>query len=312
MTRALLPIITGLAVALVGVLVPRTADACTSCQVGQEAPARPGASLRTDAERAGGVWLRLSGQGRSVGPAAARLHIDEQRATLGGSWAPGERVEVALALPILRRATEAANGELQSSVGPGDLLVGAEFVAWRGARGALRTTLAVQAPTSPDVRAGGQLLDDDAQLGSGAWIVLPGARYDGTSGLVRPHVRVAAVLPGRSRFGVVPGIGVLASAGAEVVATRWLSFRADADVRAEQADRHDGDVDPHSGGTVLFASPSAQLRASERSSVTLGVRVPVLDALRGAQHEGWIAHAGLAISLGRAQDAGATVRYAAR
>jgi hypothetical protein len=280
-------------------LLAPAAVACSTCQVGQEVAAAPAVSSTSASPAASSVSLELSGQARELGARDARLRILDHRATVGGAWMPSSTWRLAASLPVVRRETQARNGELQRAVGPGDVLLSADAMVLRRPRARLWTSVAMQLPTAPRVATGGQTLDDDAQLGSGAFIALPGLRYASARGVLRPTARMSAVLPTRSRFGLVPGVGLLASTGIDVHVTgRWVVV-ADIDLRSERPDRVDGAPDPNSGGTIAFVSPALRAQVGQRVVLRAGARVPIANALRGQQREGWIAHTGVGITLGR-------------
>jgi hypothetical protein len=66
----------------------------------------------------------------------------------------------------------------------------------------------------------------------------------------------------------------------------WLALRAAADGRWDRPSREAGLLDPDSGGWVLFLGGDALVSPMPDVGVSLGVRVPALDGLRGAHDEG--------------------------
>jgi hypothetical protein len=77
-----------------------------------------------------------------------------------------------------------------------------------------------------------------------------------------------------------------------------LALRAGSDLRASGADHEDGEPERDSGGLIGFVLVEAVGEVWTDWLVSLGLRVPVLDALRGYHDEGFIATLGLVVDWG--------------
>jgi hypothetical protein len=286
-----------------GLLAPRPADACSTCQVGQEAPAQAN-TPRTNASAA--VRMELSGQRRTIGAADVdAATIDEQRAVVGARLVPRSWLAVGAQVPVARKRLLAVNGAVHQGIGLGDVAAAAEFRPLRRAPESLALVLGLQLPTATELRDGdGTPLLREAQLGSGAWTGLVGLSARTRLGRVTPGAALTLFAPGPSRFGWQPGVGAIGTLRVLVEAHERLRVGAALDWRGERPESDGPRLDPHSGGHIVFLSPTMRVSVARRATLLASVRLPFVNALRGMQREGWIGTVGVGIDVSRREREG--------
>ncbi len=174
-----------------------------------------------------------------------------------------------------------------------DLWFNAKVRLYRGPAGQLALYGGVKFPVGDDriTNSAGEQIEPAATPGTGAWDGMFGAAY--TVSLM-PNLALDAsaqyTLRGEAhdyrlgdRFdaGLAIGWRIIG----EARSFPQVSVQAEANVRSvEKSDTAEG-RDPNTGGTVLFLSPGVRVRFSELAAWTVGVQLPVAQALNGDQVE---------------------------
>jgi len=280
------------AVAL-AIVTPR-AVACSQCLCGSPTP--PGYLLGAATDRFDfGIEDRYLAKTNALADSPGEEQQNEHR--LGGlaMWRTGH-LSLQARLPyVWKELTEVPAGEMEAtsrSHGLGDADALARWDAMRRGSFANQTRLGLVAgasiPTgSNDLRdAAGNRLEQHLQTGTGAW--------SGTFGLagdaLRPGSALSASVLGRlngtNTHGYHYGNALLYNAGwARTLGPTWQASLELNGRTAERDRTEDGTSDPHSGGTVLYASPGVRWLTTSRVALDLLVQIPVAQALYGVQHE---------------------------
>lgn len=271
-----------------------------------------------------GPQLRFSLDGRYHTERAGelgvdRLEIEERRLDLGAAWALNDRALVAVMAPLIQREVRFANLSQAQSQAVGDVEALVRVVAWRDRPFAPTHTVALtgglRLPTSPVVRdAQGAPLSFAAQPGQGAWTPTLGAAWMLASAPWALFTNAQVYLPGRGHQGAQGGRALNATVAAQHQPFETLAFQLGVDARWEARASLDGAVDPSSGGAVAFVAPGAIWSPMPTLQIYAIPRVPVFNALNGAQDEGFSVSLGVAWSadLGPAASPSPADRIASR
>ena len=270
-----------------------TAHACAVCQCGDPTLTTMG----SEKPFAGRLRLSLDMRYRTdhVGqPAIDELDIHEERADLALSWAPREWLLLAADLPLVHRRVSYVNLARQSVTGPGDVELRAKAFVFRDRHFAPRHLVAVQVgaslPTAPLLRDGrGMALPSEAQLGTGGVSPLAGLSYGFFADPWSLYASAIGYLPIGSRAGLDQGASLRSTVAAQYQARTWLAGRLGVDTRLDARSVENGTDDPDSGGFIAYLSPEVVVSPAMDLLVSATVRVPVVNALRGAHQEGLIA-----------------------
>jgi hypothetical protein len=197
---------------------------------------------------------------------------------------------------VVKKNTEAAEGEAEmitKTQGVGDAELLGRFDVWRSGtemtrRAALAVVGVVGAPTggSKERNAIGELLEAHLQPGTGAWSGGVGVAVD----LSTPTGAFSASVLGRAngtndqdfRYGnvVLFNVGYARALPSSWQAALELNGRA-----AERDEIGDGEQDPNSGGTLLYAAPSVRWSGLGAVAFDLLLQIPVAKNLNGTQTE---------------------------
>jgi hypothetical protein len=240
-----------------------------------------------------------------------------QRLDLYLAWAPADRVTLTLDLPFAFNELHEADARASAS-GVGDVSLSASVVAWRD-RAVLPSAWIearafVKSPTGDTDRAREGEIDPHLQPGTGSWDY--GFGVAGAKRLARGALYASAFYRrnGKGEFGHHAyryGDVALATLATELPlghalglpALERLTLGAQLDFRWAEPDRADGDPYHHSGGEVLFATPSLRVRlplaVRERPlSLRAAVQIPVTNAwLNGHQREDEVWSLGVLLPL---------------
>jgi len=278
-----------LALALLTVLVAPPARPCASCQTGDPTLTAFGTERGYDDRVRVAVDLRSRTD--RIGDGDDRVAIDELRSELGLAWAPTDWFFVQLATPLIVRWLSYADAARELVLGVGDVAL-----RTRWSLGDVSLTLGVTLPTAPTLVRQGTRLPLEAQLGSGSFDPSLGLAW---STSLRPwalHLSAFATYPTGDAN---PSLRLAAFVQYEAwrQAEHALALRLALDARVD-GHAHDGArVEPDSGGTIGFIGGDLVASPASDWTVTLGVHVPVVEALVGAHHEGVVWAASLAYDL---------------
>jgi hypothetical protein len=236
----------------------------------------------------------------------ARERARSQRLDLYLSWTPIDRVTLTLDVPWAFnkiKETEAGVETRSTLSGLGDVALAASAVLWRNRDVLPDTWLEARAmlktPTGRDDREVDGRRDPHLQTGTGSW--------DFGFGLAGVHRRAwgsffASTFWRENTEGALDyeyGDNLLANLGVEVPLGHafpgrgldWLTPGFELNFRYAGYDHQDGERYVHSGGSILYATPSLRVRlpfkVREKSpSLRAAVQIPTTqDWLHGDQHE---------------------------
>jgi len=278
-------------VALAVLFVGEQAHACAACTTGDPTLTAFG----SDKPHAGRLRVALDVRSREdhIGEAGVdRVDVAELRTELGVAWAPSDDVFLQLALPLLWRDVAYADDASSSMLASGDL--GFRMKVALGAGFSLSAGLSL--PTAPVVYIDGKRLPIEAQPGTGSFDPALGIGWSLSDRDVRPWAF------GASAWGVWPtgaanpqlrlvmqGQRELWRDGAQAFALRAV-LEGRIDGRAFEG----GQAVRSSGGFISFGGIDLSLAPATDWQVELGLRVPIINALRGDHNEGIIATASIA------------------
>lgn len=278
-------------VALASLCHSDRAAACAACATGDPTLTAFG----NDLPHAGRLRIAVDVRTREdhIGEAGVdRVDVAELRTELGVAYAPTDDVFLQLALPLLWRDVAYADDASSTMLASGDL--GFRMKVALGAGLSLAAGLSL--PTAPLVSIDGKRLPIEAQPGTGSFDPALGIGWSLSDRDVRPWAF------GASAWGVWPtgdanpqlrlvlqGQRELWRDGARAFALRVV-LEGRVDGRAFEG----GAAVRHSGGFIGFAGIDLTLAPVVDWQIELGLRVPVINALRGAHDEGMIITASIA------------------
>jgi hypothetical protein len=272
------------------VLTARDARACASCGCGDPTLT----ALGTEQPFAGRLRssLELSYRTDSIGRAGIdRLELRELRADASAAWAPLASLFVVANVPLVHRQATDPSLAQTDAWGLGDVELRAKWFVLRDRAFAPRWLLAavggLKFPTAPWQSDGdGVRVPLEAQPGTGSLDLLLGPSVSMFQGDVSAYASLQGSLPLTTRAPLEPGSSLRASLALQHQTLRWLALRAAADGRWDRPSREAGQRDPDSGGGVLFLGGDALFSPMLDLALSLGIRLPALDALHGAHDEG--------------------------
>ncbi len=269
--------------------LPVPSRSCSMCRCDDPAHTLAGSPLLN--QRSWGVSLETERFAKDqVVPEDPTLREQEHelRYTLSGSWAPLRHLTLAARAPYSDRTISAgpvratragfSDAELTATV---STLRGGERPLW------LALLVGVRLPSGRnDLAINGARAEEHLQPGTGAAGLLAGLA------LVHPlgeHDALYGGVHGRwndaNRHDYRYGDVAVANLGWQHEFTSWLEAGPELDFRAARHDVDAGVRDPDTGGALLYLTPRAELRLTERLALRLGVQLPVADALYGDQRE---------------------------
>ncbi|HEY8119806.1 MAG TPA: hypothetical protein VII78_00695 [Myxococcota bacterium] len=314
-----------MAAALWCTCLPDSAAACSVCLAGDPVFSSLGAS----AQQAGdlSVFVQLQAFEKTAGvlahagtppPAPDEVErADDQRLDLFVAWSPLDRLTLTLDLPFAFNEIF-EDGETHRASGVGDLGLSASVVAWRDREvlpsAWVEARAFVEAPTGDTTRAAHGEIDPHLQPGTGSWDL--GVGLAAVKRLERAAL-YASLFYRENRSGDFGhhayeyGDAVLATAALELPlghalarpALEPFTLGAELDFRFAEHDRADGARFAHSGGSILYATPSLRIRlpfhVRERpASLRAAVQIPLTSAwLHGTQREDEVWSFGLYLPL---------------
>jgi hypothetical protein len=214
----------------------------------------------------------------------------ENRVTLSASRTFGDRLTLVGRLPFADRTiTTSSDHASLSGMSDPEMIAHYRLRAPRPG-----TWLSVSLGMRPgwgrhDAQREGVRAEEHLQPGTGALGVEPGLSFSRVVGDAHPGSVFGSAtgrFNGRNDAGYHYGNAVLANLGYE----RRLGPRLDAVLEANfrhaaRDERLPGDVDPNTGGSMLYLSPRVLVKLDRTLFLRLGVQVPVVKDLYGDQEE---------------------------
>jgi hypothetical protein len=280
-------------VAALVLLVPDQARACASCGCGDPTLTALGT------EKPSRNRLRASLEARHridvVGaPGVDELRLSEQRLDGQLAWAPHERLFLLASLPVLRRDLRYDDGFERRTWGIGDLEVRAKLFLMQDRAFAPRHLLAAMVgaklPTAVvDHRRNGQALPLELQAGTGSFDALLGASYAYFTFPWSAYASAQLALPGRGTAGARAGRSLRGTVAAQRHLGSLLAARLALDTRFDGQAQENGAPDPNSGGFIAFAAPELLVSPVVDLSLSVWLKVSVLNRLDGQHQEPFVA-----------------------
>lgn len=289
------------AAALATCALARPAQACAVCGAGDPT------LNATGTERAFAKRLRLSGElrvgGARVGSDSATLvDLSEQRLDVTAAYAPTGSLFLSLALPLLHRDARYGSGARSSAWAPGDVDLRVKGFVLRSQRGPFTHDLALigglRLPSAP-VQEGpnGEALPAALQPGGSSITPLGGVSYGMRRARWFFYASATFFLPFAVRDGFHACDSLRTSATLQYQPHRVIAARLGVDTRLESSALNDGARDPNSGGFIGYVSPEILVSPVNDLVLLVGVRFPVLQALRGEHYERPILSVGVMVDL---------------
>jgi hypothetical protein len=141
----------------------------------------------------------------------------------------------------------------------------------------------------------GQMLDRGLQPGTGSTDLLVGAfKFGAVSETVDWFGQALLQIPVAADRAFRPGVGANVTAGVRWRALEWVVPQAQINSRVERRETGSEADTPNSGASLVYFSPGATFKTSERTSVYLFGQVPVYQRVNGYQLEPkWSVSAGV-------------------
>lgn len=280
--------------------LPRAADACSVCACGDplsDAGDAPAAS--------GGLRLSLDVGTLRVESASEETAGDTNRLTqntlrLAAAWSVSDQLNLVVAVPVTGKAmkTLGTGEKLSDETGLGDVDLGARWFFLRsadvGARRAQALGLSVGTSAPTGRRKDAALLDEHAQLGTGAWGPYAGLIYRAGVGDLGAVASVSARYRSENGDNYKYGNALLWSLQGEWDVTHRIGLAVGLDGRNAGVDTQDGAAVENTGGLVLAVTPAVSLTLPAGVSLTARAQFPVVKDLKGEQDVGPTFNVGLA------------------
>jgi hypothetical protein len=277
---------------------PEVAAACASCACGDTTLTIVGA----EKPYAGRLRFSMLFQSRSVAngvPDVSQVKSQEQRLTTSLAYTPLSWLSLSLSVPVVWRQAQLVDLSEASSGSVGDIEIASQFYLYRDqafdTRHLMGARLGLRMPTAPTALGpDGTPLIVEAQPGTGSFDPLAGLFYGYYTRPWSFYASSTVYVPTQGRQDYRFGTALLSTVSAQVQPWIFLGFRLGFDTRWDTPlVEANGDLDPHSGGFVGFVSPEILLSPGTDWLVQLTTRVPVVQAVRGEQSEGWMFLLGL-------------------
>jgi hypothetical protein len=326
LSRSWRPGLLGAALALVGIALlgtPPAALGCSVCLAGDPVFSNHGASALASGDLS--VYVQLQAFEKTAGalphhgaPAHDEVEsADDQRLDVYVAWSPADRLTLTLDVPFAFNEI-LEEGERHRAAGVGDVSLAASVVAWRDREvlpsAWLEARAFLKAPTGDTTREVHGEVDPHLQPGSGSWdygFGLAGAKRFERGAF---YASVFYRENGEGEFGhdrYAYGDALLANAALELPLGHALgrprlepfTLGAELNFRWAARDRADGAAFAHSGGSILYATPSLRVRLPFRvrerpAALRAAVQIPLTSAwLHGVQREDEVWSVGLYLPL---------------
>lgn len=209
---------------------------------------------------------------------------EEMRIALGFAYSFKDRLTVLASVPFAKHQLSNADESLDSS-GLADPELTAVVRVWREAS----AVVAIKTPWGEDsAQENGERLDQHVQSGTGStdW-TLGGSIVHQTGNVTAIYGSLMHRFTGANRYGYEYGDAWLGNVGVQRRFNRRVSGSAEVNARDAGQDRvnDDGEIDPHSGGRVVYVSPRLLLNLGHEVVARIGLQLPVYERLDGVQNE---------------------------
>ena len=277
-----------------GYMSPRTAKACTTCEVGDRTEAAMGAEAPYKNRLRGGVQFRFRTD--AVGERGRdQIRLREQRLHASLAWAPSDRWMLSVMLPVSRRALRHVNLARHENTGMGDVDLRMRAVLFRDRRFETRHMLTAGAglelPTARLRRsAQGESLPLEVQAGSASWDPHVDLAYRFAAHPFSMSLSSSLLLSTQGPTGARAGPALLSNIRLQYEPSSWLALRAGLSGRASGPTRESFGIDPNSGGAIVYTSLGLAVPIHRKARIMAEALLPTLNALRGAHREGpvWV------------------------
>jgi hypothetical protein len=292
------------------------AAACSVCLAGDPVFSNQGASAQAAGDLA--LFVQLQAFEKTAGTESRESEsADDQRLDVFVAWSPLDRLTLTADLPFSSNEIH-EDGETLRANGVGDLTLSASAIAWRDRdvlpSAWIEARVFVKAPTGDTSRARDGGIVAHLQPGTGSWdfgVGLAGAKRFERAALYASAFyrenRSGEFGPDRYTY----GDAVLVNAALELplghatgrAALDAFTLGAELNYRFAERDRTGGEAFAHSGGSILYATPSLRMRLPWRvrerpAALRAGVQIPFTSAwLHGVQREGEVWSFGLYVPL---------------
>jgi hypothetical protein len=297
---------------LAAIAAPRPASACSICRCGDPAFNALGLNIYSPKSfRIAVDWDRVDKtQGSIEGGEGASETVLENRFTATVSYTPSDALTLIARVPYSNRelssepATEHATGRGLSDPEVYALVRvwAAPFVGGMGRRAWVGIQLGVKTPWGEnDLRENGERLDEHVQPGTGStdWIAGAAGVY-----VLDPVSSLFGSLQyrgtGSNDFGYRYGSATLANLGYERKFGSAVDAVLEVNARHAAKDRvdADGELDPNTGGGLLYLTPRVVVNLSGSLVARLSAQIPVAKRLNGSQSERTVWGVGLTYVFG--------------
>ncbi len=131
----------------------------------------------------------------------------------------------------------------------------------------------------------GATLDHHVQPGSGAWAGIFGAQMLYNAGNVPLFAGVSYQANGTNDHDFAYGNVLRYNLAAQFPLARFVDLIGEVNGRYARFDKEGGGKDPHSGGSVVYASPGLRWKIFSGVALRTQVQIPIIERLNGVQDE---------------------------
>jgi len=309
-SRKFLSAVAALAVAA-AILAPGPLRACSICRCGDPTFNALGTNVYQQNQFALSFdWNRYNKSQLTTHDEELGTEEDvENRYALTASYSFAERFIVSAQIPSSHRdltETFPDEAEFESTTGLSDpefyaavRLWSSNFAPGLGRRAWISAGMGVKTPWGEnDVEEDGVRLDEHVQPGTGATNLF--GRISGLYLFDEKSALFSSVQytgTGRNEFGYKYGDAVFANLAYERKLSEVLDAVLELNYRFAERDQEsaDGEVDPNTGGTVLYVTPRLLVNVFGNVILRAGAQIPVLEDLFGIQDEDVNYNAGLTV-----------------
>lgn len=269
-------------------LAARPVEACSMCTCGDPTYTLVGSQIfLPKALRIGVDFDRYSKDQVSEEDASLREAQTEYRTTFSVGYSVHRRLTLLARMPIANRTIE-MDGVSESLRGVSDpellghLRLGAISAgSWFAFSAAVRPGWGEN-----DGMEGGERLEEHLQPGTGATSYMVGGSFSRLMGPGSLFGSVSGRFNGRNKHGYHYGDAFFANVAYERPLVGSLNGIVEANFRdAGYDEEQPGEIDPNSGGSMLYISPRLLVRLGRGTFFRLGVQIPIAKGLHGDQDE---------------------------
>lgn len=289
-----------LAVVVLTIALPRAAQACATCAVGDPTLNVMGVEQPFAGRTRIATELRHFSETSGV-PGESSVASSDQRLSVALSHSPTPRLTLAMRVPLVFRHLTFENLATESIVGPGDVTVRARYVLYRdrpfSPSRLLWAHAGLEVPSAPVRQGPGGPLPLERQLGTGSWdtsLALGGSFFANPFSL---HGSALVFLPTHGTGDSRVGTHLRTTVVAQLQPWSFLGFRLGVDARFEGATFEGGAEDVNSGGIVGYLTGGLIGSLTTDVVTWLNFSLPLLQALNGEQSEGWQMVLGVALDV---------------